>query len=316
MLYGQPPPGLDVRLSIDIEMQKKANQVLQGKTGAVILMNAATGEILAIASQPGFDPNLLDKNWLEWSVQKDSPLLNRATQGVYPVGTAIIPFILAAQTDPIVLPARPGTTTIEDSKCALDPGEKPNWSQALIAGCPGAVLSLLDRQPINQLEEIYRSAGFFDQPDLALPQAIASPLRELDVEKTIIGNVDATVTPLQMVLAVSALSANGVRPAPRIAIAVNTPSQGWVILPSGQKNQVFISEGLSNAFNLLNDGESPFWQTSASIPNAQGQTHWFIAGTLPDWQGTPLALAVVLEGSSAQTATSLGRDILNSVMQK
>jgi hypothetical protein len=316
VLYGQPPPGLDVRLSVDLQMQEKVDLALQGKTGAAILMNAATGEILAISSQPGFDPSLLDENWLEWSTRKDSPLLNRVTQGLYPVGTTITPFILASQTDPIALPAKPNETAYEELDCALSPGPKPDWSQALIAGCPGTVFNLLDRLPINQLEEIYRSAGFFDQPDLALPQAISSPLHELDLKQTVTGNTETTVTPLQMVIAASTLSANGIRPSPRIAIAVNTPSQGWIILPSGQKSQVFITEGVSNAVKMLNDGESPFWQTTASIPSLEGQTHWFVGGTLPDWQGTPFALAVVLEGNTAETTTQIGKELLNSVMQK
>jgi cell division protein FtsW (lipid II flippase) len=316
MLYGQPPQGLDIRLSIDLQMQEKADQAMQGKKGAVILMNAATGEILAITSQPGFDPNKLDENWLQLSTRSDSPLLNRVTQGAYPVGTAIVPFILATQTETIKLSAKPERTDLDGLNCSLNPGDTPDWNQALIAGCPGAVLDLLDRLSVNQLEEIYRSAGFFDQPELALPQALASPLREFDAEKAITGNVETSVTPLQMVIAASSLSANGIRPAPRIAIAVNTPTQGWVILPSGQKSQVFITEGISNAISLLTDGEFPFWHTTASVPTREGQTHWFVGGTLPDWQGTPLALAVVLEGDTAKTASTIGIDLLNSVVQK
>jgi cell division protein FtsW (lipid II flippase) len=316
MLYGQPPPGLDVRLSIDLEMQAKLDKALQGNIGAAILMNAETGEILAISSQPGFDPNSLDKTWLEWSTRSDSPLLNRVTQGVYPAGTAITPFILASQTDTVILTKKPARTNLVGFDCSLNPGYDPDWNQALIAGCPGSVLDLLDRIPINQLEEIYRSAGFFDQPELNIPQTLASPLRDLDPEKTITGNENVYVTPLQMVIAASSISANGVRPAPRIAIAVNTPAQGWVILPAGQKNQVFISGGISNAINLLNDGESPFWHTTASVPTKEGLTHWFVSGTLPDWQGTPLALAVVLEGNTANMVSSIGKDLFHSVLQK
>ena len=316
MLYGQPPQGLDIRLSIDLEMQKKADLAIQGKKGAAILMNAATGEILAISSQPAFDPTSLDKNWLEWSTSGDSPLLNRATQGAYPAGTAIVPFILASQTESSPLPVKPTRTALNDFNCALLPGDKPNWGQVLSAGCPGSVLDLLERLPVNQLEKIYRSAGFFDQPELALPQALASPLRELDRVKTIIGDVDITITPLQMAIAASSISANGVRPAPRIAIAVNTPAQGWVILPSGQKSQVFTTEGISNAISFLTDGVIPFWHTTASVPTADGGTHWFVGGTQPDWQGTPIALVVVLEGNTAETATAIGTDLLNSVIQK
>ncbi len=60
LIYGTPPTGLDVRLSIDLGLQAKADQLLQGNSGAIILMNAETGEILVMASHPTYDPNNLD----------------------------------------------------------------------------------------------------------------------------------------------------------------------------------------------------------------------------------------------------------------
>ncbi len=61
LLYGQPPPGLDVRLSLDLELQSRADSLLAGIQGAIVLLNAETGEVLAMASHPAFDANLLDE---------------------------------------------------------------------------------------------------------------------------------------------------------------------------------------------------------------------------------------------------------------
>ena len=86
LLYGQPPPGLDVRLTLDLDLQTQADQLMDGHSGALILLNAETGEILVMASHPGFDPNLLDENWEQLIYDSQTPLVNRVTQGSYPLG--------------------------------------------------------------------------------------------------------------------------------------------------------------------------------------------------------------------------------------
>ena len=97
LLYGQPPPGLNVRLTIDLNLQALADKMLAGHQGALVLLNAATGEILVMASHPGYDPNLLDDTWDHLLQDPAAPLINRVTQGVYPSGDlAGLPFMQAA----------------------------------------------------------------------------------------------------------------------------------------------------------------------------------------------------------------------------
>jgi cell division protein FtsW (lipid II flippase) len=86
LLYGQSPPGLDVRLTLDMELQSLADELLEGHNGALILLNAKTGEILVMASHPGFDPNQLNEIWDALIQDPDTPLINRVTQGSYPLG--------------------------------------------------------------------------------------------------------------------------------------------------------------------------------------------------------------------------------------
>ncbi|MEA3349316.1 MAG: FtsW/RodA/SpoVE family cell cycle protein, partial [Chloroflexota bacterium] len=83
LIYGQPPPGLDVRLTLDLELQKTADDLLGDHTGALILLNAESGEILAMASHPTYDPNQIDNVWNGLMQDPHSPLLNRAMQGQY-----------------------------------------------------------------------------------------------------------------------------------------------------------------------------------------------------------------------------------------
>jgi len=78
-------PGKDLRLTIDLDIQKAAEKALEGKTGAIVAMDPHTGEILAMVSRPTFDPNqfavkLTKAYWNEILTNPDHPLMNKAIQ--------------------------------------------------------------------------------------------------------------------------------------------------------------------------------------------------------------------------------------------
>jgi len=83
LLYGQPPPGLNIRLTLESRLQKLADDLLADKSGALVLINGDTGETLVMASHPGFDANQLENTWNELITDPNAPLLNRAVLGQY-----------------------------------------------------------------------------------------------------------------------------------------------------------------------------------------------------------------------------------------
>jgi len=83
LLYGTPPPGLDVRLTIDLSLQREAQEMFTGRKGALILVNAESGEIYAMVSSPEFSPNHFGEKFDLLVQDENSPLLNRVTQGQY-----------------------------------------------------------------------------------------------------------------------------------------------------------------------------------------------------------------------------------------
>ncbi len=99
-----PVSGNNLTLSIDIELQRIAEEALGDRKGAVVAIEPATGEVLAFASRPGFDPNLFvdgidTVNWDAYNNSPDKPLLNRPLRGAYPPGSTFKPFMaLAALT--------------------------------------------------------------------------------------------------------------------------------------------------------------------------------------------------------------------------
>ncbi len=93
-----PVPGQNIYLTLDIELQKVAEDALRGKRGAVVALDPGNGDILALVSMPGYDPNpyvigIDPKTYAALQNSPDKPLFNRALQGQYPPGSTIKPFI-------------------------------------------------------------------------------------------------------------------------------------------------------------------------------------------------------------------------------
>ena len=104
----RPVKGHDITLTIDIDLQVEAERSLYNKAGSVVALDPDTGEILALASAPSFDPNVFvrgigHKDWNRLINDPNKPLLNRAIQSRYPPGSTFkIVSALAALEEGIV----------------------------------------------------------------------------------------------------------------------------------------------------------------------------------------------------------------------
>ncbi|MCB1824461.1 MAG: penicillin-binding protein 2 [Candidatus Competibacteraceae bacterium] len=96
-----PVPGQHIYLSIDVRLQAVAEKALEDYNGAIVALDPRNGEILALASQPTYDPNPF-VNGIDFAsyrllnTSKDRPLLNRALRGIYPPGSTIKPLMALA----------------------------------------------------------------------------------------------------------------------------------------------------------------------------------------------------------------------------
>ena len=105
-----PSAGSDLVLSIDLSSQRVAEEGLGDHRGAVVAIDPSNGDVLVLASKPGFDPALFARGitrteYAQLSDSIDKPLFNRALRGTYPSGSTIKPVIsLAALTDHLVDP--------------------------------------------------------------------------------------------------------------------------------------------------------------------------------------------------------------------
>mgnify|MGYP003615901156 FL=1 len=120
-----PVPGKDIRLTLDVQLQKAAEAALAGRRGAVVALDPNNGDVLAMVSQPSFNPNLFVtgigfKAYAELRDSIDRPLFNRVLRGLYPPGSTIKPAVAVAGLDSGVVT---GATRV------FDPGfyQLPNY---------------------------------------------------------------------------------------------------------------------------------------------------------------------------------------------
>ena len=106
-----PTPGKDIVLSLDVRLQEAAEAALAGRRGAIVAIQPQTGEVLAMVSQPSFDPNpfvtgIGFKAYADLRDSIDRPLYNRVLRGLYPPGSTIKPMVAVAGLDAGVLTAQ------------------------------------------------------------------------------------------------------------------------------------------------------------------------------------------------------------------
>jgi penicillin-binding protein 2 len=105
-----PVPGQELILSIDLPVQRVAEKAVWDQRAAIVALDPNNGDIIALVSRPGFDPNgfargLTRREFAELNTDIDRPLFNRALRGVYPPGSTIKPVVaLAGLTYEFVTP--------------------------------------------------------------------------------------------------------------------------------------------------------------------------------------------------------------------
>ncbi|MBV6289869.1 penicillin-binding protein 2 [Pseudomonas aegrilactucae] len=123
--HQDPVPGANIVLSLDAHLQQAAEKALGDRRGSVVALDPATGEVLAMVSNPSFDPNLFVKGislrqYAELRDSIDRPLFNRVLRGLYAPGSTIKPEVAIAGLD---------SGVITPASRVFDPGyyELPNY---------------------------------------------------------------------------------------------------------------------------------------------------------------------------------------------
>ncbi len=250
VLESTPPvPGMDLHLTLDASLQRVAIEAFAEENGAAVAIDPQTGDILAMVSKPGFDPNLFvegissaDYDALQNSDEK--PLFNRAIRGQYPPGSAIKPFIGLGGLENGIM------TTEQKTYC---PGffQLPNHShkyrdwkksghgpvdlyQAIAQSCDVYYYDLAQQMGIDKLAEYLAHFGFGQKTGVDITGELGGLLPSREWKRnsknqpwypgetliTGIGQGYFLTTPLQLASATATLANRGARLQPRIVKAI------------------------------------------------------------------------------------------------
>ena len=172
-----------LQLSIDIKIQALVEEILENgiklmgaKGGSVILMDSKTGEIMSLASFPKFNPNLRPRNLFK-NDPSNSPIFNRAVQGIYELGSVfkIFPVALGLDTKLIETdtkfnthnPIRISGRTISDHKYF---GPNLTVEDIIIKSSNIGTVRIAQKIGSNNLKKFYEDLGLLDSTTLELPE--------------------------------------------------------------------------------------------------------------------------------------------------
>lgn len=316
MLYNQPPPGSDVRLNINLSLQKTADELLGDQKGAIVLLNAQTGEIYALASHPYFDANTLEEEWPTLMSSEEAPMLNRTTQAAYPLGTLTnLVGLTAYWSDLETRYQLPTQNNRMDIQCYRAIQAADNGLNSMKYGCESAMETLLENVSAQAMAGTMRDLGIFSEPTIALEVAPAAinPAISGDFAGWLTNVPETSVSPLQMALVAAAYTNDGVLPAPKLVNSYLGENGEWLAFPDQGSQAQVISVDLARHIRdfFKSDTQAIWFQNGhATISNDEILT-WYIGGTTPDWTGSPLAIAIAIEGDQAELIQQIGSQLLS-----
>jgi penicillin-binding protein 2 len=275
-------PGKDLRLTIDLDIQKAAERALEGKTGAIVAMDPHTGEILAMASRPTFDPNqfsvkLSRAYWQSIITNQDHPLMNKAIQAqLAPGSTFKVIMTLAGLEENVAQDMHVecnGGATFYGHFFACDRHHGyVDIHNALPYSCDTFYYTLANKLGIDTIARYGNSVGIGVKTGVDLPDEAAGvmPSTEWKLKtqhdkwyagETIsvgIGQGAIEVTPLQLARAIGGIASGGVLRRPHLvfdselspdelsAIHDTYPGSGDKTIPLTTENWQTITDDMAN----------------------------------------------------------------------
>jgi penicillin-binding protein 2 len=293
----QPVAGDDLILGLDIRVQKVAEDALTGKRGSVVAIDPKTGDVIVMASMPGFDPNgfVRGLSVAEYSALRDNidiPLLNRALRGAYPPGSTVKPlYALAAQKYGVLSANQPefcnGVFTLPGSAHQYREHEKHGtltMRRAIAESCDVYFFRLADHMGIDRMAEFMKIFGYGELTGIDIPGEkpglYASPewkrrtfKRPADqawfAGETVsmgIGQGAITVTPLQQAHYTAEIAERGqVIAKPRLVSAIRAAGSNTIV-PRSPQLMPPLNIGTSEEWDVVSDG----MEQAVSTPGGTG----------------------------------------------
>jgi peptidoglycan glycosyltransferase len=346
-LLGHRQEGEDIRTTLDVKGQKVALQALAGRRGSVVAMEPSTGKVRVMASEPGFNPNLITS---KGGIGGAASTLNRATQGRYPPGSTFKVVTAAAAVDtgrykpdsfisgksPKVISGVPLKNFGDENFGSISLTDALTHSVNTVFGEIGEKLGR------GAMLDYMRRFGFQRKPPMDYPkdEMVASgafPAKAcgsgIDFGRVAIGQeCHLFVTPLQMAEVAATIANGGVRMKPQLVERIVAKDgrvkqsfkpkkaadvmSGQSAAQVGQMMQHVVEEGTGTAARLT--GISVAGKTgTAEIPGTTENQVWFICFAPAD--KPRMAVAVTIErtqGEGGTVAAPIAKQVLETLLGK
>ena len=322
-------PGQDIKLNLDAAIQTAAADALGDKTGSVVVLDPRDNSVLALASEPSFDPNhfvigLSDAEWQQLNGDQH-PLVLRATESAYPTGSIFKVITMAAGLE------QGGFKPANTFDCGLDwnglagvtlhnwqPQGTLNLSEALTESCNPAFYGIglkLDNLDPTILPTMARSfglgqptrvAGVHEVPGIVpdpawKQQQLREPWSSGDSVNLAIGQGYLLATPLQMANAYAALAHGGALQVPNLVAGKEPQTIGSLNLAAGTLSAILdgmkrvTSTPKGTAYYAFRDEKLAIAAKTGSAENENPDAHaWFVGFAPPDKPS--LLVLVMIEG--------------------
>ncbi|MFH2012200.1 MAG: penicillin-binding protein 2 [Pseudomonadota bacterium] len=301
----EPISGDSIFLTLDLDIQKISEKALSNMIGTVIVMEPNTGNILALASSPSFDPNMFSvgissKEWEALITNPHNPLANKAIQGQYPPGSIYkIITAIAGLEEKVITPDtiffcdgtyKSGNRTF---MCWEGKGHgKVNLHRALVESCDVFFYNVGQRLGVDKIA-LYSSLFGLGKPtsisftyekhgliptSLWKLKTLKSPWLKSETLSTSIGQGFVLVTPLQILNLMSSVANGGILYRPQILKKIESPG-GDIIkeflpekinkIPVADKNINIIKDAL---WGVVNEHRGTGWRARIEGNNVAGKT--------------------------------------------
>ncbi|MGD1070804.1 MAG: penicillin-binding transpeptidase domain-containing protein, partial [Bryobacteraceae bacterium] len=280
-------PGKNLQLTIDLDLQVVAELTLEGKRGAVVALNPNTGEVLAMASRPSFDPNkfavrIKNKDWKELTGDPDNPLLARATQAQFAPGSTFKPIVALAGLESGSIDENTrfncagGATFFGRFFKCLGVHGAISLHRGITVSCDAYFYNVGNKTGIDNIAFYATQAGYGQKTGIDLPNEAAgtmpSPEWKLrnfrqkwyagETISVSIGQGAVTMTPIQLARAIGGLAIGGVWHTPHLAMAAakDDKPHEWALNPDNVHQIVY------GMYGVVNEGGTG---VRARIPNLE-----------------------------------------------
>lgn len=335
--------GIDVRLTIDPVIQAAAAGSLAGRAGAVVAIDPRNGEVLAMVSNPGFDPGQIEALGEALNNDPATPLVNRATQGLYPPGSTFKTVTASAALDdnviePETLVTCPGEIVFDGFPVRCDNVPQGIGTYPFKDAYTFSVNAIFGQVGVdtgwNRLLDMASAFGFGRALDFTLdtaPTSVVGPESELSealLASTAFGQGEILTTPLQMALVAAAIANDGVAPVPTLGFGAYKDGEQVERFGGQGSHRVMSSETAATMRDFMLSVIEAGQAAGVAIPGVQvggktgtaesgveGLSHaWFIAIAPVDDSSIAVAVVVEFGGQGSQVAAPIAGDVIRAAL--